>query len=181
MLLHVAWQETDIKKRMEHSNENEQIRDVYALFGLAVYQAQCVEREIGILLTTVYGPGIQKMTRTDYDTMLQGEFKKTFGGLIATLRKAAVIPGDFDQKLADALNKRNWLAHHYFWDRAGHFMTEKGRQMMMKELQEVVDQFAELDAQITKTVRAWSEKYGVTQAVIEQEIAKLISDANNSL
>lgn len=61
---------------MGNPNKNEQIRDVYALFGLAIYQAQCVEREIAILLTTVHGPGIQKMTRTNYDMTLQGEFKK---------------------------------------------------------------------------------------------------------
>lgn len=166
---------------MEDLAENEQIRDIYALFGLAIYQAQCIEREIAILLTTVHGPGIQKMTRTDYDLMLQSEFRKTFGGLISTLRKAAVIPDDFDQKLADALDKRNWLAHHYFWDRAGHFMTEGGRKTMMAELQKAIAQFAELGAQITKTVRTWSEKHGITQAIIEQEQAKLISDADNSL
>ena len=37
----------------------------------------------------------------------------------------------------------------------------------------------ELPASVQEHVRAWSEKHGVTQAVIEQEIAKLISDANN--
>lgn len=166
---------------MKDLNENEQIRDVYALFGLAIYQAQCVERKIAILLATVHGPGIQKMTRADFDVALQGEFRKTFGGLISTLRKAAAIPANFDQKLADALDKRNWLAHHYFWDRAGHFITERGRKTMMAELQKAIDQFAELNAQITKAVRTWSEKHGITQATIEQEQAKLINDANNSL
>ena len=31
----------------------EQIREVYARFGLAMYQAQCVERQIAILLANV--------------------------------------------------------------------------------------------------------------------------------
>lgn len=52
---------------------------------------------------------------------------------------------------------------------------------MMVELQKAIDQFAELDAQIAKTVRIWGEKHGITQAVVEQEQAKLISDANNLL
>ena len=99
---------------IENRDENEQARDVYALFGLAVYQAQCVERELAILLTTVYGPGIRGMARTDYDAALEDKFKKTLGGLISALRKAAVVSADFEQKLLDALAKRNWLVHPYF-------------------------------------------------------------------
>ena len=38
-------------------SESYQIREVYALFGLAMYFAQCLERTIGISMVTVYGPG----------------------------------------------------------------------------------------------------------------------------
>ena len=94
------------------------------------------------------------MARTDYDAALEDKFKKTLGGLISALRKAAVVSADFEQKLLDALAKRNWLVHPYFWDRAGHFMSKKGRDAMTTELQEAVEPFAELDARLTDTVRA---------------------------
>ncbi len=80
-----------------------QIKEVYARFGLAVYQAQCVERQIAILLATKHGPGVNRITRTQYDELLRSLFKKTFGSLANRLRKSARIPGDFERSLEKAL------------------------------------------------------------------------------
>jgi hypothetical protein len=43
-------------------SEEQQIMDVYARFGLAIYQVQCLERELAISLATVHGP----QTKSDY-------------------------------------------------------------------------------------------------------------------
>ncbi len=112
----------------------EQVKEVYARYGLAMYQAQCVERSLAILLATEYGPGIQKITRTEYDKLLESLFKKTLGALLTELRKSGVVSLNFESDLSNALKQRNWLAHNYFWERAGHFMTIKGRSMMIEEL-----------------------------------------------
>ena len=153
-----------------------QIKEVYARFGLAVYQAQCVERQIAILLATKYGPGVHKITRTQYDELLRSLFKKTFGSLANRLRKSAHIPGDFEQSLEKALEYRNWLAHHYFWERAGHFSTEKGRLFMIAELQEIVDFLGDLDRRSNAMVKKWSGEHGVSEEAFEVEIEKLMQE-----
>jgi hypothetical protein len=159
--------------------DEEQIKEVYARFGLAMYQAQCVERAIAILLATEYGPGPTKITRSQYDDLLESLFKKTFGGLIAHLRKSVNVPSNFDDTLREALNKRNWLAHEYFWDRAGHFLSDKGRNIMLSELNEIIEYFSNLDQQVTEIYQAWAEKHGITKDRINIEMENLFLSTGN--
>jgi hypothetical protein len=107
--------------------ESAQIREVYARFGLAMYQSQCVEREVAILLATEYGPGIKAITQAQYSELLESLFRNTLGGLITKLIKSGQIDSNFESTLRKALTQRNWLAHNYFWERAPHFLDEKSR------------------------------------------------------
>lgn len=150
--------------------ESHQIREVYARFGLAMYQAQCLERTLAILMATVYGPGPQKSRRTQYDALLESNFRKTLGSFINQLRKRVSIAVDLELRLSEALEKRNWLAHNYFWERAPRFMKEEGRESMIKELQEIADYFAEIDSKLTMIVTEWGEKHGITEEVIQQQM-----------
>jgi len=158
--------------------ESEQIKEVYARFGLAMYQAQCVERQLAVLLATEYGPGLHNMTRQQYEELLESLFKKTLGGLIHKLREAVDLPSDFESTLREALNKRNWLAHHYFWERAGHFMTEQGRRLMVDELQVIATELDELDQTLIHVSRKWMEKIGMSEEVVQIEMDRLLREAN---
>jgi len=154
--------------------ESEKAKEVYARFGLAMYQAQCLERQLAILLTTKYGPDPQRMTRTQYNDLFESFFSKTLGTLISHLRKTVDIPDNLELTLTEALNKRNWLAHHYFWKRAGQFMTERGRMSMIHELQVIADFFALLDEQLTEITREWAEKHKITEEVLQKRIERLL-------
>lgn len=161
-------------------SHSEQIKEVYAQFGLAMYQAQCVERQLAILLATAYGPGPKRMTRSQYDDLLASLFRKTFGGLFQTLRKTVDIPEDFETTLSKALDKRNWLAHHYFWERAGHFMTEPGRRVMIGELSRIALELDDIDQKLIQISREWMGKIGMSEEVLQAEMEKLIADAISS-
>lgn len=60
--------------------EAEQCKKVFALYGLAMYQAQCLERQIAISLASTFGP--EGITRKQYDSLLESNFEKTMGRLI---------------------------------------------------------------------------------------------------
>jgi len=152
----------------ELDEESAQIREVYAHFGLAMYLLQCVERGIAIVLTTEYGPGIRKITRSQYDELLQSLFKQTLGTLIARLRRVTTLPNDFEARLRDVLETRNWLTHHYFWERAGKFMTQQGREAMLQELEEIRRRLEEIDAYFDGIAGAWAERHGITKETIDR-------------
>jgi hypothetical protein len=161
------------------NHDSEQIREVYARYGLAMYQAQCVERGLAILLATAYRPGLTKITRSQYKELLESLFKKSFGGLTTHLRKSVNVPDDLEGALQEARNKRNWLAHHYFWDRAGHFMTDKGRWSMIDELQAIADNLDRLDKQLSEITQEWAKKHGITEQMLQLEMEKLIQWVEN--
>jgi len=156
--------------------ESEQIKEVYARFGLAIYQAQCLERQLAILLSTEYGPGPTRMTRDQYDELLHSFFQKTLGSLINHLRKSIEIPDDLESILTETLKKRNWLAHHYFWEKAGQFMTAEGRITMIRELQSIADSFNRIDQQLTEISHIWAEHHGITEEIIQKHLEKLLKN-----
>jgi hypothetical protein len=164
----------------EIDDASEQIKMVYACYGLAAYQAQCVERQLAILLATEYGPNIRKFTTSQYDGLLESLFKKTLGGLMAHLRKSVDISLDFEATLNEAIKKRNWLVHHYFWERAGHFLTDKGRKSMIDELREIAEFLNTIDHKLTEISLRWTEKNGITQEILQKEFEKLVQDANDA-
>jgi len=164
--------EEDIDKESHH------IREVYAQYGLAMYQAQCFERGIAIFLATVCGLQPQDSTRSMYQKTLEGHFERTLGGLVKELGKAAKLPIGFEADIKDALKKRNWLAHNYFWDRAGSFLSRDGREKMLLELRETFSLFKKLDGYLVAISAAWGEKHGVTAQMIEKDTESLILNAD---
>jgi hypothetical protein len=160
----------------ELDEKSAQIREVYAHFGLAMYLVQCVERSIAIVLTTEYGPGVRKITRAQYDELLQSLFKQTLGTLIVRLRHVTTLPNDFEARLRDVLETRNWLTHHYFCERAGKFMTQRGREAMLRELAEIQRRLEEVDAYFDGIAEAWGERHGITKETIAQYKKHLVQE-----
>ena len=165
----------------ELDQESAQIKEVYARYGLAMYQAQCVEREIAILLATVHGPGANRMTRAEYDELLDSLFRRVLGNLIRRLRDATSLREDFDTFLQETLEKRNWLAHNYFWERAGHFVTEEGRTMMLDELTSIIAEFEEMDHSLHLINREWAREHGVTEEIEQEALERIIQQARGGV
>lgn len=151
----------------------EQIREVYARFGYTMYQAQCVERQIAILLATCFNPNFAKSNPTERDRAFDTEFEKTMGRLIVRLSQRVRIPSDLAQRMQSALEVRNFLAHDYFWERSDQFLSPQGQQSMIDELAEYGAVLKALDATLTDVGDRWCEKVGITEEMVEAELKKL--------
>ena len=112
--------------------------------------------------------------------LLESYFKKTLGNLIHELRKSSTIVDDFESTLKEALIKRNWLAHNYFWERATKFETENGREDMKEELQEMANYFEEIDHNFTLIIIDWGKKHGITEEMIQLKLENLMNIENES-
>ncbi|MDD5321859.1 MAG: hypothetical protein PHD43_14880, partial [Methylococcales bacterium] len=56
--------------------------------------------------------------------------------MIRKLRDVTVDSPALEDKLTQALKQRNWLAHHFFRERAAEFIQASGRNSMIRELEE---------------------------------------------
>lgn len=156
----------------EIDNESWQVREVYAKYGLAMYFAQCLETELVNLLVALKLKDRDKITRSDIDSFMEENYKKTLGRLIQSLKKAMKIPENLEIELAELLNIRNYLAHHYFRDKATDFVNKDGRQNMLSELELIISKLVNGDKKISSIVSVIREQYGIT----EEMISKMVDD-----
>jgi len=154
--------------------ESYRIREVYAFYGLTMYHIQCLERTLAMLAATVYNLNADHITRSQFDSILEGNFKKTLGQLISNVKKSVDLSDDFEKKLSDALEKRNFIAHHYFWARAMKFGHTRGKEEMITELSQLSAYFEEMDKELSLVLRKWGNAKGVTDNMIYQIMGNML-------
>jgi len=79
---------------------------------------------------------------------------------------------DLESLLRNALRKRNWLVHDYFRERAEEFVSNAGRQEMLKEIDECRELFQTADASLDSIVRPLRTSQGITDERIEREMKR---------
>jgi hypothetical protein len=152
-------------------------REIYAYFGLAIYWSQCLERTISIALISVFNQNVKNMTSELFDFELELNFKKTLGSLLKELNKTQPFDEEhFQEELTELLKQRNWLAHHYFWDRAVHFMNKDGKQTMLEELKKIAIRFQEMDEKLMKMLQDWRRAKGVSDEEVQSIVDGLLSN-----
>lgn len=106
---------------MTGDTQNEQIKEVYARFGLALYCAQVLEADIVNALVVVdLVPSRGHLARskdewvTTVDAFMGRHFEQTMGHLMRDLRSVTTIQTDLDDLLKRALKKRIGLLMNSF-------------------------------------------------------------------
>ena len=168
---------------MNDQQESDQIRDVYAHFGLAVYLAQCVEQSIfqHLLFLDHFPRAIAEFTSKEawvsaFDEFEARELGQTMGKLIRRMKEAGQPTDYIHGLLTQVLKQRNWLAHGYFADRAVEFTRESGREKMITELEKLQGLFREAADKIEALTMPVARKYGLTQEALEALMATLVEN-----
>lgn len=158
-----------------------QTREVYAHYGLAMYLANCVEQAIfQNLIFFDHFPTATKTVRDaeswtrEFDAFEGRELGRTMGMLIKRLKEAGQTTTTIEERLSEVLAKRNFLAHHYFAQRAVEFTLDDGRSSMIEELQVIQGLFREAEELIMDVTRPAAIKYGLTDKVLERVTAELV-------
>jgi hypothetical protein len=172
---------------MNDQQESDQIRDVYAHFGLAVYLAQCVEQSIfqHLLFLDHFPKAIAEFTSKEawvsaFDEFEARELGQTMGKLIRRMKEAGQPTDQIQALLTQTLKQRNWLAHGYFADRAVEFTRELGREKMIPELEELQALFREAAAKIDALTMPVARKYGLTEEALANLMASLVESHDAS-
>ena len=166
--------------------ESEQVREVYAHYGLAMYWAQCLEQSIfQHLLFFDHFPKALKTYTTpenwaeEFDRYEVRELSQTMGKLIRRLREVGQPTESVEVALAKALKSRNWLAHGYFADRAIEFTDSEGRQDMIEELDELRDSYRSCAEELDAVSIPAARKLGFTDEMLEKVQAEMNSEYAN--
>ena len=161
--------------------EAQQKREVFARFGLAMYHAQCLERQIKLMFVSMYNQKFLQVPLTGRNPFLDEEsIRKTLGQIKKELKEKASLSPTLETRLAEAVNLRNWLAHDYFRVREREMLALEGREKMISELQEKADWLQELDREFTDILKNWLCIMGISKEEIESEIENYFQEIISS-
>jgi hypothetical protein len=167
--------------------DGEHHKTVYAHFGVAIYLSQVLEHGIAnALLILDLVPQAQKIaTPTTWpekvDSFYESHFRRTLGSLIHRLRELVAVPLELENLLAQALDKRNWLSHHYFRERATEFFTATGRDQMIAELEGAQALFSAADKALEAVVKPIRQRHGYSDEVLAKLEEEMLKEARGEL
>lgn len=151
--------------------------EVFAFFGLAAYHGQVLEQELIILAVMLHLSGRTRVTQADVDASFDTFETRTFGQLLREARSLIAVPADLDAKLAEALRRRNDLAHRFFARRSEDSMSDAGRIDMIDELRNTILLFEEVDAAVTAIREPLSERLGISREMAQKELESMLARA----
>lgn len=121
-------------------------REVYARFGLTYYYSEVLHRGLCNLLTvlTFRGPG--DITRPRFEEVMAEVFSLTLGQLRMRLQPhlSSLLLSELDA----CLEKRNFLAHHFWFEKCHLMVSESGLLQMIEEMEEFKAAFSGLDEKL---------------------------------
>jgi hypothetical protein len=158
-------------------DEGDQVKQVYAVAGLALFKAQCFEKELqNALIAVRMGKG-EFSELAGLDSFSDELDRKTLGKLLAVLGEHVEVDQDGTELLQSAVRSRNQLAHHFFKVHAARFNTGAGRLTMMYELLQAIRLFGVADRFVALLTGLLRELFGITEVQIEQERMRLLAEA----
>jgi hypothetical protein len=169
---------------VQRQDPDEQIKEVYARFGLAVYFAQVLEHGlVNALVILDLIPNRRHLASSrerwgaDVDAFMDRNFEATMGRLMSKLHECAQVAPDLEKLLMDALQTRNWLVHDYFRERAVEFMSGNGREQMLREIDDCRERLAAADRRLEEVTTPLREQAGITSEVLKREYQRLIVES----
>ena len=147
--------------------EGSDVKEVYAFYGLAAYQAQVLEKALVNLVVALSADGVP-IQRGHFDTLFDRFDPRAFAQLAGAAGARVAVSEPAQQLLAEALRRRHNLAHQFFVDHSGAFTTDEGRTLMIEELRVLAELFQHASAEVEKMYLPLLVKHGMTEERIRQ-------------
>lgn len=145
----------------ELDDDDYQVREVYAKFGLAVYHSQVLESSLTTLLAVAKGATTSGFTVHDYDDVLESASVKTMGAILSLLKPFLDNDAPLPDDLRRGLLTRNYLVHRFFAAHAVGFTHMDGRERMLGELFKATEDFIRLDERLEPVMDRFLASRGV--------------------
>jgi len=152
--------------------QSELIKEIFARFGTAYYESEVLHRGLCNIYALATFETPESVTSPRLDEKLTYAYSLTLGQVIKEAKH--IFPADIQVQLDLALSKRNFLAHH-FWFEKNHLMFDKQELLQLQnELIEFANFFDGLDKIISNFFTPIRQKFGVTDEMIQEIYGRLL-------
>jgi len=160
---------------MDSQPSDELIRDLHARFGLAYYQSECLHRGLCIVLAYLGLPPTNFLTGQRVEELLAQSFSLTLGEVAEKLE--SILPAEWNTEIREAVEIRNFLAHHFLFDRAHLMHNRDNVRRLIAELNGYAEKFDKLDVQISEwpKLKEKQKQLGITDEILEDNLMKILA------
>ena len=142
--------------------------NTFTYFGVAMFKAQCVER--GVKTIIVLQQIRNKIPRTRYDELVYEKSQLTFGQLKGELKELKIFS---DDELDTFHDKRDYLAHSYWSERAVEINLIDKQPELQKELNDIIDFFEDLDRKLLQKTQEFFKDFELN---VDDMMADMMAD-----
>lgn len=148
-------------------------KELWAFYGLTAYEAQLLEQSLINLAAVLQLPEPHALTREAFEEMFSALNRRTPGKLIHATKKLGPFPDGAEAQLMEALEKRNYLVHHFFRTHDEDLMSETGRRQMIDELRDLLALLQNADRVVEALYRPLWVRYGADENFMAAERAAM--------
>ena len=146
----------------------ELIKETYARFGLAYYHSECLHRELCHIHAIASFQTSSVITRPRMEEKLAYAYSLTLGQLRDDLKD--LLPEHLFSQLNEGVEKRNFLAHHFWFERAHLMFSAAGLKHLIEELSELSRLFSKLDKQASQYFKPKAQQLGLSDEVLQHAL-----------
>lgn len=151
----------------------ELIKEVYARFGLAYYESECLHRELCMILAFTPFQNKLNITRPRIEEELAHAFSLTLGQVKDSLKD--ILPDVLYSKLEYIVEQRNFLAHHFWFERIHLMFSIKGLRQMLEDLSVLSELFGKFDEQVSDYSKSKLRQFDLTEEMLQKSLNEIIS------
>jgi len=148
----------------------ELVKEVYAWFGLAYYHSECLHRELANIYAILTFKDVTHTTTSRAEEKMAFAHSLTLGRLVNELQD--LLSEDLLRRLKIVVDKRNFLAHHFWYDRVYLMNSQDGLKNMLDELSSLSEIFNALDNDLSLHFRDRWNEFELTDELVTQTLAK---------
>jgi hypothetical protein len=149
------------------------VREMYARFCRAYYHSEVLHRGLCISFAMIDLPRRDMITRSRVEERLAYAFSLTLGDVIKEL--LGKIPIEFSTRLEEGLDTRNFLAHHFWFERAHLMFRADHIHKLIEELDGYTQLFTRLDEDTSLWFKGKKQELGLTEEVLQDCLAQILS------
>lgn len=158
---------------MSDHPDDDLILGLYARFGLAYYQSECLHRELCFTYACSGLPSPDMITRPRVEEQLAHAFTLTLGDVAVRLK--GVLPAEMTHQIQEAVDVRNFLAHHFWFERAHQMFAVGDVRRLIAELNEYAAMFDQIDSRVSEWSEPKRRELGLTEEVLQFSLRRIVA------
>jgi hypothetical protein len=143
-------------------------KDVFAHFGAAYYFAEVLHRGLCNLFVWTRVVPAGTMNRYRVEEHLAKAFSTTLGQLLGEIKTC--FSEDELGTLGAAVSKRNYVAHHFWYERVYLMATAEGCRTLIAELEAAEEMFRAADRLVDQVAAPYQAKMGLSSEILEKAL-----------